>query len=271
MPRFPLTNEIVLGDKEGQANIKESAINTQYNSKVWNNIHSIKFNTVTNVSPTAGITASDSRREKKKVLVLSSVGRSGSSFLGLILAALGNNMYFFEPNRQMPQKDINNENSIEEVIKYFHCEISNRLKSIMRRVFINVIHPYTQNKTRSQVTGEGVIKHCMQEPLIIIKAIRLRLQWLQEAMHQKELDNLKVIHLVRDPRGSFTSMSRLQWNVKYEEECDKIYQVRKDKIFSMDVLNRFYSSSSIYLRMLIVNYIEINVKWLVVKFDELYN
>ena len=41
-----------------------------------------------------------------------------------------------------------------------------------------------------------------------------------------------------------------------------------NKVFSMNVLNGFNSSSSIYLRKLIVNYIEINGKWLVVKCDE---
>ena len=267
MSRSPLTNEVVLEDQEGQANKIESLVDTKGISEVTTKVTNVKPNPAASSVPHQSnsviithdddssnsnnsvhtgnkmkvavfkdtlesmkrITASDSRREKKKVLVLSSVGRSGSSFLSLILAALGNNMYFFEPIRQIPKKNINKESSIEELIKYFHCERSDRLVKSMKNIFVNIIHPYTRSEPRNQLTVEGLIKHCMQEPLIIIKTIRVRLQWLQNVMHQKELDNLKVIHLVRDPRGSFTSMSKLKWNVTDADVCDKIYQVRETR------------------------------------------
>ncbi|KAG0714123.1 Carbohydrate sulfotransferase 1 [Chionoecetes opilio] len=94
---------------------------------------------------------------------------------------------------------------------------------------INVIHPYTRNKTREHVRIESVKEYCKKEPLIIIKTIRMRLQWVRELMDRKEVDNMKVIHLVRDPRGSLTSMERLMWNTADMEACAKIHQDLQEK------------------------------------------
>ncbi|XP_045118821.1 carbohydrate sulfotransferase 1-like [Portunus trituberculatus] len=163
-------------------------------------------------------------RKQKKILLLSSVGRSGSSFLGLLLSALGDNMYFFEPIRGIPKSYQGKQNISEELVRYFRCDIRQKLLHVGGRVDISIIHPFTKYKRAHQVRLQDVIDHCLQEPLIIVKVIRLRLQWVRELMNRKEMDNVKVIHLVRDPRGSLTSMAKLEWKTTEVDECAKIYK-----------------------------------------------
>ena len=163
--------------------------------------------------------------KQKKVLLLSSVGRSGSSFLGLLLAALGDNMYFFEPIRGMPKNSQNNQSISEELVRYFRCDIRENLLRVGGRVDTSIIHPFTKYKKAFQVKLQNLIDLCRQQPLIIVKVIRLRLEWVRELMNRKEMENVKVIHLVRDPRGSLTSIEKLEWKTTEVDICTRIYKV----------------------------------------------
>ncbi|KAK8403911.1 hypothetical protein O3P69_000160 [Scylla paramamosain] len=268
--RFPLANEIELGENERLDSRAESAIKTENRWGVSNSISSQEADkTVENVKNTrapsthekhpdvkiqvdgasvSGHTGGKAKaesllttlkstivpesitgtpeppRKQRKVLLLSSVGRSGSSFLGLLLAALGNNMYFFEPIRGLPKGYQSSQNVSEELVRYFRCDIRQKLLQVGGRVDISVIHPFTKYKHWYQVRLQDLIDRCRQEPLIIIKVIRLRLQWVRELMNRKEMDNVKVIHLVRDPRGSLISMEKLKWNTTEKDACVKIYK-----------------------------------------------
>lgn len=147
--------------------------------------------------------------KQKKVLLLSSVGRSGSSFLGLLLAALGDNMYFFEPIRGLPKNTQNKQSVSEELVRYFRCDV--RLRPFPKRAY--------------RMNVKKLTDLCRQQPLIIVKVIRVRLEWVRELMNRKDMDNVKVIHLVRDPRGSLTSIEKLEWKTTEVDICTRIYKV----------------------------------------------
>ncbi|XP_047491512.1 carbohydrate sulfotransferase 3-like isoform X2 [Penaeus chinensis] len=161
---------------------------------------------------------------RQTVLLLSSVGRSGSSFLGEVLASQGRNIYFYEPVRAMPEEErVDSALVLAELRRYFHCELREGFLDLVKEPYKAARHPATKGKAQGQVSTEEVQRLCRKEPLRIIKTIRTRLQWAQELLDDAEL-NLKVIHLVRDPRGSTVSMAALDWKKGVEETCKAIQQ-----------------------------------------------
>lgn len=169
--------------------------------------------------------AGGDRELRQTVLLLSSVGRSGSSFLGEVLASQGRNMYFYEPVRAMPEgKWADRALVLAELRRYFHCELREGFLNLTKEPYKAARHPVTEGKARGQVSPEEVRRSCRREPLRIVKTIRTRLEWAQELLDDAEL-HLKVIHLVRDPRGSAVSMAAVDWGIGAEATCAKVRQV----------------------------------------------
>nr|XP_027238418.1 uncharacterized protein LOC113829444 [Penaeus vannamei] len=153
---------------------------------------------------------------RQSVLLLSSVGRSGSSFLGEVLASQGRNMYFYEPVRRLrPAQRADGALVKAELRRHFGCDIP------AARLGWTVRQPGNKAKKRAKVSGDEVRRWCRREPLRIVKTIRTHLEWTQELLDDEKL-NLKVIHLVRDPRGSAVSMEETSWKTSVEDICSKV-------------------------------------------------
>ncbi|XP_064111789.1 carbohydrate sulfotransferase 1-like [Macrobrachium nipponense] len=157
----------------------------------------------------------------KAILLLSSVGRSGSSFLGELLASQGGNIYLYEPVRALPRAVQEKQTILNALKRNFNCQIPPNFLNIGKSPYVSVKHPYVLNKGKGSLSVDEVRSVCLQEPLRIIKTIRTRLQWTKELLEDESLD-MKVIHLVRDPRGSLTSMDELEWNVTTQDICHRI-------------------------------------------------
>nr|XP_053628063.1 carbohydrate sulfotransferase 1-like [Cherax quadricarinatus] len=153
---------------------------------------------------------------------MASVGRSGSTFLGELLASQGNNMYMFEPIRSL-QKPYLKASVVAVLLNLFHCNIKQNFLELGKVPYTNIKHHYIKDKSKEQIVLHAVNEHCKMEPIRIIKTIRTRLQWTKQLLEDKDL-NLKVIHLVRDPRGSFVSTLNLEWNLTTSNVCHKILQ-----------------------------------------------
>ncbi|KAK4295196.1 hypothetical protein Pmani_032224 [Petrolisthes manimaculis] len=162
------------------------------------------------------------------ILLLSSVGRSGSSFLGELLASQGHNMYFYEPIRALNRSMQTEDNIKEELLRYLHCNIRGSMLNIGKRPSINVKHKYVFGKGKKDVCLPKLVELCRQEPLLIIKTIRTRLNWVRDILDNPDV-NLKVVHLVRDPRGTHISMDKVDWNIDYREMCDKVLEDLEEK------------------------------------------
>ncbi|XP_069941991.1 carbohydrate sulfotransferase 3-like [Cherax quadricarinatus] len=163
-------------------------------------------------------------RYNLSILIMASVGRSGSTFLGELLASQGNNMYMFEPIRSL-QKPYLKASVVAVLLNLFHCNIKQNFLELGKVPYTNIKHHYIKDKSKEQIVLHAVNEHCKMEPIRIIKTIRTRLQWTKQLLEDKDL-NLKVIHLVRDPRGSFVSTLNLEWNLTTSNVCHKILQVR---------------------------------------------
>ncbi|XP_071533174.1 carbohydrate sulfotransferase 1-like isoform X2 [Panulirus ornatus] len=181
-----------------------------------------------------------SRHGRTNILVLSSLGRSGSSFLADLVASQGGNIYFFEPVRPI-RKLASREVVMNETLRYFNCDVRENLFSLTDGK--NTIRlratskcsdgvSLTKNETAARIT-------CQQQKVVIVKTIRLRLSWARELMDDEHL-HLKMIHLVRDPRAIMLSMSDSKWgkiaenntcpfmlqDLQYKQEMERLYPDR---------------------------------------------
>ncbi|XP_071528908.1 carbohydrate sulfotransferase 1-like [Panulirus ornatus] len=175
----------------------------------------------------------------KNVLILSSMGRSGSSFLGELIASQSGNVYFFEPERTLARGD---REAVQKAVgESFRCRIS---EDFLERDFswyaIRVSSPlmcHYERWVRSDVPKARRI--CERQGLRIVKTIRVRLEWMTELIEDEDL-SLKVIHLVRDPRGSLLSQSTGHWPLDMEEKCQNVMQdLRHREKMEKDFPDRF--------------------------------
>ncbi|KAK7084209.1 hypothetical protein SK128_014035 [Halocaridina rubra] len=159
---------------------------------------------------------------KSSILILSSVARSGTGFLGELLAALEHSFYIQEPVRAWKRGPQRKEFVQEELIKSFRCQISARFLQEEHNN-VSVPQPYKSGQSKQPMTRE-LQNACEREPSIIIKNTRIRLGWTKRLLDLEDL-NLKVLHIVRDPRGSLKSMDLLHWNVSIRDMCQRLTTV----------------------------------------------
>lgn len=95
----------------------------------------------------------------------------------------------------------------------------------------------TGNLRRRYENPESSVKRCLYKPIsvckgspaIVLKFIRLRMENVLNVLPY--FPNMKVIHLLRDPRGIFNSRSHLNWqknviknNKSISQFCDMLHQ-----------------------------------------------
>ncbi|XP_076028240.1 carbohydrate sulfotransferase 1-like isoform X2 [Oratosquilla oratoria] len=161
-------------------------------------------------------------RKPKLVLLLSSYGRSGSSFMAEILQSEQSNLYFFEPLKMLRERGIvlTDDNIIGLLKNLWNCQIYPDFMSWIeeqKRPTLFVRHKSFQT-CKDCLHQTHLEKACQQETYIITKTIRMRLKSTKELVSDPTMD-IKVIHLVRDPRASDMSMVHLKWNTNSTKFC----------------------------------------------------
>ncbi|KAK3862125.1 hypothetical protein Pcinc_031982 [Petrolisthes cinctipes] len=158
----------------------------------------------------------DDDGSERNILLVGSTARSGTSFIGEMLAKLEPSIYFFEPELYIKSidhekvKEMDGINLMEDV---FECRFhTNFTQWLLKRNIANVIrHPVTRKckgGAHTCLSQPVITQACQQEHVRIVKAIRLRMRWMYQLLDNDAVDNLKIIHLVRDPRGSLYSMDK---------------------------------------------------------------
>ena len=195
---------------------------------------------------------SDSERNEKqqtneplpirKNLIILSPGRGGSSFLGSLFNSNQEVIYFFEPLYLPAVEWFKTRFASEEQQKnykiycnslidsLFQCDFSNSSKNILsaldRRSFLVKSKALSKlPKISSTLLGES----CNSHNHTVIKILTSRvphktIETLKEIFQHKNRYDVKMIHLVRDPRAVVYSMVQLKW-IKYHS----------DPMFSKDV------------------------------------
>ncbi|XP_047491755.1 carbohydrate sulfotransferase 5-like [Penaeus chinensis] len=163
-----------------------------------------------------------------KILVLSTVGRSGSSFLGELIAQLPDSLYFFEPmmfNSKATPEGVNARVTWDLLKNIFSCRFDHDwLVFARRRSLVRKKEGKPCARSRAEGAGDCLRKLCLNQTNIVVKVIRMRVSWLADLLLESGPE-LKVVHLVRDPRASFRS-SRMfvQTQKDYTELCPRILE-----------------------------------------------
>ncbi|XP_063593164.1 carbohydrate sulfotransferase 5-like [Penaeus indicus] len=167
-----------------------------------------------------------------KILLLSSVGRSGSSLFGELLAQMPKTLYFFEPLmffQKRTAEGVQPRSTLPLLQKVYGCAWG---PEDARWASFGASRSLARQNGRQPVcvleSGERVLdclrNTCLQNTNIVVKVIRMRVAWLSSLLSEGD-SSVRVVHLVRDPRGAFLSLQRQGMKQKNPREwCPAILQ-----------------------------------------------
>ena len=154
-------------------------------------------------------------QEAPKVLIFTQT-RSGSSFLGSLLTVPEDAFYVFEPFMKLKF----NGTEFEKIAN--HAKVDNSvidyLKAMIERIY-NCDHGNVVRFTHQIQVDNSKLSECQKSSVKVIKSVRLRASILQSWI---EHSDIKVIHLVRDPRAIFNSRRLLKWDQDIVPTCSNL-------------------------------------------------
>ena len=172
--------------------------------------------------------------------------RSGSSFLGDMLSAIPGTFYSYEP---LLFKSPDNINLLKEVFTcYQNKEYFEHAKNWSMGYSKNfrLMHLCKSLMANDKLcyTKELYYSTCEMFPIRLIKTIRMSMEEAENLLLDQELGKtLKIVFLVRDPRGKFQSLkSRVKWCDLWKGVCDmkKICQALQNDLTASYKLKEKY-------------------------------
>jgi len=134
-----------------------------------------------------------------KVLVLS-YARSGSSLLGEMISAHLSTSYYFEP---LWQQNISCEHQINST------KIAKRLENVVGGL-LNCHWPQVKQLKPFSFRKQSL--NCNKTTISVVKTIRLHLNGVMPWM--RKMQDMKIVHLIRDPRAQTKSRLKLKGSFK---------------------------------------------------------
>ncbi|XP_033112265.1 carbohydrate sulfotransferase 1-like [Anneissia japonica] len=212
----------------------------------WNIIHkpisdtefnSVGVNEYHNKGRSGHFTSVPAGRQSKINVILIASWRSGSSFTGQLFNMHQDIFYLFEPLRFLGQEKVKQDETTEVLEAMYKCDFENSLLSEwIKQTNIDVLHRVSSNalielcpkeitqgadpgpctrriyKQCPDLTPENVTHACKKYPYKFFKVIKLTdIKFLEEVVVKH---NVKIIHLVRDPRGIHFSRQN-SYDVRY--------------------------------------------------------
>ncbi|XP_064083711.1 carbohydrate sulfotransferase 5-like [Macrobrachium nipponense] len=169
------------------------------------------------------------------VLILSSIPRSGSTFLAEMLASLEGSVLFFEPLWPLERGPcIKDDACVEEfLLDVLKCNYTGEFEAWLRSKhrFLRYFNPEAsrcndlEGREKEQCIGNLVLREtCSKSPVRFVKVVRARMHSFSKVMLDPEV-NFKLIHLTRDPRGAMESIVHFAgWNKDPAERCKGLEQ-----------------------------------------------
>ena len=178
----------------------------------------------------------------RHVLLTSSFGRSGSSFIGQMLSHYPGTFYSFEPEHvayRTPKHFDKIPDILQQVFKckpdwgYFNYEYSADKNFpwahfVPNFRFWNAVQYLKQPKHLTSMV-ELYRATCPVFPIRLIKTIFMPVHDVEKSLNDAEISkNLKVIILFRDPRGMFQSINKIRKEKADDWSQSKAQQDRQD-------------------------------------------
>ncbi|KAK7070210.1 hypothetical protein SK128_018768 [Halocaridina rubra] len=173
------------------------------------------------------------------ILLIGSYGRSGTSFLGGLLKSIPGVFYYYEPLYNLEQWHmLTRPLAVQSLKDLFICNFTGPVFTAIKERGKNYIRNKYMETCGSKSTcleSTRLSSACSSEPIRMIKTIRMRLSWLEPLLHDTKLD-LRVIHILRDPRGAVISNWKAGWDIPAETLCGNLLE---DLETAQDILKRF--------------------------------
>ncbi|XP_017834912.1 carbohydrate sulfotransferase 4 [Drosophila busckii] len=166
--------------------------------------------------------------------------RSGSTFLGDILNAMPGNFYHYEPLLDFGIKQIRDNDDQRQAIQ--------NLKNLLNCDYGDMTDYLEYGKTHTYLFEHNVrlwdvcrdyprfcwrpaflTPFCRLFPIQSMKTVRLRLAQAEELLQDQSLSNLRIVLLVRDPRGTMQSRRHRVW-CGGNEDCENPSLVCQDLV-----------------------------------------
>ena len=163
-----------------------------------------------------------------QVIWIVTTWRSGSTFLGDVLKEIPGSFYTFEPllhltnNNGIDQNTLNR--SLDIIQSLGHCnytDLQDYLKFERKLTMTKSRHSWMlvhneralkpcENLGPICVDADFMSESCELFPMRITKTVRLSLMQASNMLYNSTM-NVKIINLVRDPRGVYNSRKKLPW------------------------------------------------------------
>lgn len=185
----------------------------------------------------------------KRVIVLVSQPRSGSTFLSNFIAKTEKRLHFYEPFQALKKlkelASFKSETSpaykatVSSILRQMiNCQFSKKLESVYEKIYQGFFSQSSVNLCRKITTENANLcsgfKHeifthiCRQYKALFVKVLEPRLP-----LHPPEVLNLmsnlnfRMIYLIRDPRASFWSLLNKGWvSSRFDGEFRKYIELR---------------------------------------------
>lgn len=172
--------------------------------------------------------------DKQARVLIMAYFRSGSSFVGDLLQQNWKTFYSFEPLHYMTRQTRIGQQNITEATNLINsilsCDFDNSSYTNWAK---NNSYLFRWNRFLWNVCKFRSVSLCFDDNFLsqvcrrskynIIKTVRLRIKDLELLLKQMGTSNLKVIYLVRDPRGIYNSRKSMEWCNK--DECRKLTNI----------------------------------------------
>lgn len=201
--------------------------------------------------------------QKVQRVIIVTYFRAGSTFVGDILSSSPRTFYHFEP-LHMFSKDARLEpepakNASDLVGHLLRCEFT-RAQHYIRWVSANkflfrrnhFLWALCGGQTAVCFKADYVAKVCARAPVQVMKITRLHMSQVQDwiAANGDIANSVKVVHLVRDPRGILASRRLLDW-CNESKSCahqDTLCSEIRADLDSFEILKRQFPNATYRLR-----------------------
>lgn len=203
-----------------------------------------------------------------KILLVASF-RTGSSFVGDLIQSSPGVFYSYEP---LIYDGMNQTNLIKSILD---CQLpSDYLKFINGKTKGGDINFMKRNlrgwngckhKKSSCYSETFMNELCASFPIQLIKVVRLRVRDLEYLLeNDPSTSDWKIIYLMRDPRGTMASRSKLKWCMK-KPICGNITRLCNDMMDDLDRIEKLISQDPEHHYLLRFEDISANVKFVTEK------
>ncbi|XP_063831821.1 carbohydrate sulfotransferase 3-like [Ostrinia nubilalis] len=193
-----------------------------------------------------------------------STWRSGTTFLGEVLNTMPGNFYHYEPLLNFNIVQIRgppySDKALSTIKGMFYCNFNN-MEEYFEYGKVH-LHQFNHNtrlwdhcKYKKELCFDAnfTSKFCKLFPFQSMKVVRLRLRLVQELLDDKQL-NLKVVLLIRDPRGVMQSR-------KHRDFCKPAPDCWRPELLCADMISDYVAAGRLLQqypnRLMVIRYEEL--------------